>query len=43
LRSPVPSHIVLAKGGAVFGIEAVLDYTRGPEPEETLAALQSPA
>ena len=40
-RLPVPSRIVLAKGGLVLGIEADPDYTRRPEPEETLARLRS--
>ena len=35
--------IVLATGGAVLGIEADPDYTRRPEPEETLAVLRPPA
>ena len=39
-RLPVPARIVLAKGGAVAGIEADPDYTRRPEPEETLAVLR---
>jgi hypothetical protein len=42
-RLPVPARIVLAKGGAVVGIEAEPDYTRRPEPEETLAVLKPPA
>ena len=42
-RLPVPSRIVLAKGGRVLGIEADPDYTRRPEPEETLALLRPPA
>ena len=42
-RLPVPARIVLAKGGAVLGIDADPDYTRRPEPEETLAVLRSPA
>jgi hypothetical protein len=42
-RLPVPARIVLAKGGAVVGIEADPDYTRRPEPEETLAVLKPPA
>jgi peroxiredoxin len=42
-RLPVPARIVLAKGGAVLGIEADPDYTRRPEPEETLAVLHPPA
>jgi hypothetical protein len=41
-RLPVPARLVLAKGGAVLGIEADPDYTRRPEPEETLAVLRSP-
>lgn len=40
-RLPVPARIVLAKGGAVLGIEADPDYTQRPEPEETLALLRS--
>ena len=40
---PVPARIVLATGGAVLGIEADPDYTRRPEPEETLAVLRPPA
>jgi hypothetical protein len=39
-RLPVPARIVLAKGGAVLGIEADPDYTRRPEPAETLAVLR---
>jgi hypothetical protein len=39
-RLPVPARIVLAQGGAVTGIEADPDYTRRPEPEETLALLR---
>lgn len=39
-RLPVPAQIVLEKGGAVLGIEADPDYTRRPEPEETLALLR---
>ena len=42
-RLPVPARIVLAKGGAVLGIDADPDYTRRPEPEETLALLQKAA
>jgi peroxiredoxin len=42
-RLPVPARIVLAKGGIVLGIEADPDYTRRPEPEETLALLRPPA
>jgi hypothetical protein len=34
---------VLVKGGAVLGIEADPDYTRRPEPEETLALLRKVA
>jgi peroxiredoxin len=30
----------LAKGGTVLGIDADPDYTRRPEPEETLAVLR---
>jgi peroxiredoxin len=41
-RLPVPARIVLAKGGTVIGIEADPDYTRRPEPEETLALLRPP-
>ncbi len=40
-RLPVPARVVLAKGGAVVGIEADPDYTRRPEPEETLAVLRA--
>ena len=40
-RLPVPARVVLAKGGAVVGIEADPDYTRRPEPEETLAMLRT--
>jgi len=40
-RLPVPARIVLAKGGALLSIEADPDYTRRPEPEETLAVLRS--
>jgi hypothetical protein len=39
-RLPVPCRVVLAKGGAVRGIEADPDYTRRPEPAETLAVLR---
>jgi peroxiredoxin len=39
-RLPVPARIVLAKGGAVVGIDADPDYTTRPEPEETLAVLR---
>ena len=42
-RLPVPARIVLAKGGAVLGIDADPDYTQRPEPEETLALLQKAA
>jgi hypothetical protein len=42
-RLPVPARIVLAKGGAVLGIEADPDYTCRLEPDETLAVLRSPA
>ena len=42
-RLPMPARIVLAKGGALLGIEADPDYTRRPEPEETLALLQKAA
>ena len=42
-RLPVPARIVLAKGGAVLEIEADPDYTRRPEPEETLAVLRPSA
>ena len=41
-RLPVPARIVLAKGGGVVGIEADPDYTRRPEPEDTLAVLRAP-
>jgi peroxiredoxin len=40
-RLPVPARILLAKGGAVLSIEADPDYTRRPEPEDTLAVLRS--
>lgn len=40
-RLPAPARVVLAKGGAVVGIEADPDYTRRPEPEETLAVLRT--
>jgi peroxiredoxin len=40
-RLPVPARVVLAQGGAVAGIEADPDYTRRPEPEETLAVLRA--
>ncbi len=39
-RLPVPARVVLAKGGTVLGIEADPDYTRRPEPSETLAVLR---
>jgi peroxiredoxin len=39
-RLPVPARIVLAKGGAVLGIEADPDYTRRPEAEDTLSVLR---
>ena len=39
-RLPAPARIVLAKGGTVLGIDADPDYTRRPEPEETLALLR---
>lgn len=39
-RLPAPARIVLAKGGAILSIEADPDYTRRPEPEETLAVLK---
>ncbi|MBS0559717.1 MAG: redoxin domain-containing protein [Proteobacteria bacterium] len=42
-RLPVPARVVIAKGGAVVGIEADPDYTRRPEPEETLAVLRGAA
>ena len=42
-RLPVPARVVLAKGGAVLGMEADPDYTRRPEPEETLAVLKPSA
>jgi peroxiredoxin len=42
-RLPVPARVVLAKGGVVLGIEADPDYTRRPEPEETLALLRPSA
>lgn len=42
-RLPVPARIVLGKGGSVLGIEADPDYTRRPEPEETLALLRPSA
>jgi peroxiredoxin len=42
-RLPVPARVVLAKDGAVLAIEADPDYTRRPEPEETLAVLRPPA
>ncbi len=41
-RLPVPARVVLAKGGTVLGIEADPDYTRRPEPEDTLALLRPP-
>jgi peroxiredoxin len=41
-RLPVPARIVLGQGGTVLGIEADPDYTRRPEPEETLALLRPP-
>jgi peroxiredoxin len=41
-RLPVSARIVLGKGGAVLGIEADPDYTRRPEPKETLAVLPPP-
>ncbi len=42
-RLPVPARIVLATGGAVLGIEADPDYTRRPEPEDTLSVLRPSA
>jgi len=39
-RLPAPARIVLAKGGTILGIEADPDYTRRPEPAETLAVLK---
>ena len=41
-RLPVPARVVLAKGGTFLVIEADPDYTRRPEPEETLAVLRPP-
>jgi peroxiredoxin len=40
-RLPVPARIALAKDGTVLSIDADPDYTRRPEPEETLAVLRS--
>ncbi len=40
-RLPVPARIVLARSGVVLSIEADPDYTRRPEPEDTLALLQT--
>ena len=40
-RLPAPARIVLAKGGTILGIEADPDYTRRPEPAETLAVLKA--
>ena len=38
---PLPTRIVVAQNGEVHRIDADPDYTRRPEPDETIAALQS--
>lgn len=39
-RLSIPARIVIARGGIVASAEADPDYTRRPEPEETLAVLR---
>lgn len=38
---PLSTRIVVAAGGRIHRIDADPDYTRRPEPEETLAAIRS--
>jgi len=39
-RLSIPARIVIAREGVVASAEADPDYTRRPEPEETLAVLR---
>jgi len=39
-RLSMPARIVIRRGGIVASAEADPDYTRRPEPEETLAVLR---
>ena len=39
-RLSMPARIVIQQGGIVASAEADPDYTRRPEPEETLAVLR---
>ncbi len=39
-RLSMPARIVIRRGGIVASVEADPDYTRRPEPEETLAVLR---
>jgi peroxiredoxin len=39
-RLSMPARIVIRRGGLVASAEADPDYTRRPEPEETLAVLR---
>lgn len=38
---PMPARFVIAPGGTIVSAEANPDYTRRPEPEETLAVVRS--
>ena len=40
-RLSMPARIVIRRGGVVASAEADPDYTRRPEPEETLAVLRA--
>ena len=40
-RLPVPARFLLDKAGVVRWVDSDPDYTRRPEPEETLAALRA--
>ena len=38
---PVPARVVIKSDGTIASVSADPDYTRRPEPEETLAVLES--
>ena len=40
-RLPIPTRIVIDREGVVRDVAADPDYTKRPEPEETLAALRA--
>lgn len=40
-RLPIPARIVIRRDGMVAAVEADPDYTKRPEPEDTLHVLRS--